>query len=280
MPEILGKHWISCGTSRTKLKWTPIGRIAFGKTIRRSFIRTWMGESTDLGMFVCSWRTRAVLIGIRGRQKMSGKKEKMVPMRKNMMKHLDLDEPTSFLDHVYLGCTQRGWKPNETIIEQYKRMSESCISAGATEKLPGWETLHAKIVAWSFDMEGHARKCVERYLLGWPSIQTRRIWISGRTTTSVLTDCLKKCIWHELEDQTSCGLSANLQEQLQNYRQYCHVGNKVQHCRLGLFQDTLCWRLWGLETRSGPRRKSILRVQRRHWTNAHCRKAPAPIFKK
>ena len=27
----------------------------------------------------------------------------------------DLDEPTSFLDHVFLGCTQRDCKPNEII---------------------------------------------------------------------------------------------------------------------------------------------------------------------
>ena len=58
---------------------------------------------------------------------------------------MDIDEPTSFLDHVYLGCTQRGCKPNETIIEQYKKMGESRISAGATEKLPGWKNLKRKL---------------------------------------------------------------------------------------------------------------------------------------
>ena len=31
------------------------------------------------------------------------------------------------------------------------------------KKLPGWEMLHAKTVAWSYDVEGHAQKCVERY---------------------------------------------------------------------------------------------------------------------
>ena len=42
-------------------------------------------------------------------------------------------------------------------------MFESRISAGATEKLPGWEKPHTRTVAWSYDMEGHAQKCVERY---------------------------------------------------------------------------------------------------------------------
>ena len=38
---------------------------------------------------------------------MAGKKHNMAPMRKKMMKNVDLDEPTLFLDHVYLGCSQR-----------------------------------------------------------------------------------------------------------------------------------------------------------------------------
>ena len=42
-------------------------------------------------------------------------------------------------------------------------MFESRISAGATEKLPGREQLHAKTVALSYDTEGHAQKCVERF---------------------------------------------------------------------------------------------------------------------
>ena len=53
------------------------------------------------------------------------------------MKHVDLDEPTSFLDHVHLGCTQRECKSNEIIIEGFTKMFESRISVGATEKLPG-----------------------------------------------------------------------------------------------------------------------------------------------
>ena len=35
--------------------------------------------------------------------------------------------------------------------------------AGATEKLPGWEKPHAHTVALTYDMEGHAKKCVEMY---------------------------------------------------------------------------------------------------------------------
>ena len=33
---------------------------------------------------------------------MAGKKQNMAPMWKKLMKNVDLDEPTSHLDHVYL----------------------------------------------------------------------------------------------------------------------------------------------------------------------------------
>ena len=39
--------------------------------------------------------------------KLAGKKQNLDPMWKILNKEVDLGEPTSFLDHVYLGCTQR-----------------------------------------------------------------------------------------------------------------------------------------------------------------------------
>ena len=51
--------------------------------------------------------------------KMAGMKQNLAHMWKNLMKDVEVDGPTSFFDHVYLGCTQRECKLNETIIEQY-----------------------------------------------------------------------------------------------------------------------------------------------------------------
>ena len=90
--------------------------------------------------------------------KLAGKKQNIIPMWKVLNKEVDLGEPTSFLDHVYLGCTQR---QSKDIVDNYRTMLESRISAGATEKLPCSENL--RISSWSYDMEGHAKKCVERY---------------------------------------------------------------------------------------------------------------------
>ena len=58
--------------------------------------------------------TRTVLLPIHVDDiKIAGKKQNTAPMRKKLMKNVDLDEPTSLLDHVNLGCTQRECKPNE-----------------------------------------------------------------------------------------------------------------------------------------------------------------------
>ena len=45
-------------------------------------------------------------------------------MRKKLLKNVDLEVPTSFLDHVYQGCTQRQCKPNEDIVNQCGEMFE------------------------------------------------------------------------------------------------------------------------------------------------------------
>ena len=68
--------------------------------------------------------------------KLAGKKQNLDPMWKLLNKEVDLGEQTSFLDHVYLGCTQRQCPISKNIVDNYRTMFESRISAGRTEKLP------------------------------------------------------------------------------------------------------------------------------------------------
>ena len=42
--------------------------------------------------------------------KLTGKQQNINPMWTLLNKEVDLGEPTSFLDHVYLGCTQKKHK--------------------------------------------------------------------------------------------------------------------------------------------------------------------------
>ena len=48
------------------------------------------------------------------------------------MRNVDPAEQTSFLDHAYL---ERECKPNSSVVDEYRKMFESRISAGETEKV-------------------------------------------------------------------------------------------------------------------------------------------------
>ena len=93
--------------------------------------------------------------------KLAGKKQNLDIMWKVLNKEVDLGEPTSFLDHVYLGCTQRQCQTSKDTVDNYRTMFESRISAGGAEKLPFPQNL--RVSSWSYDIACHAKKCVERY---------------------------------------------------------------------------------------------------------------------
>ena len=78
--------------------------------------------------------------------KLAGKKQNIDPMWKVLSKEVDWGEPTSFMDHVYLGCTQRQCEISNDIVDNYRTMFESKISA-----------------VFFVVLRHHAKKCVERY---------------------------------------------------------------------------------------------------------------------
>ena len=137
--------------------------LFMGKSIRDSSIRTRLGKSSKLGMLFVN-REKGLFLSVYVDEKeLSEKKQHLDPMWKKLMKDVDLGEPTSFLDHVYLGCTPRECQTSKDLVDDHRNMFESKISTGATEKLPSFEKLGANISSLSYDMEGHAKICVERY---------------------------------------------------------------------------------------------------------------------
>ena len=66
---------------------------------------------------------------------MAGRKRNIRPTRKIPMKDVDLGDPTSFLDHVFLGCPQSECQMSKGIVDNYRNMFESRIAAGTKEKL-------------------------------------------------------------------------------------------------------------------------------------------------
>ena len=153
-------------------------------------------------------------------------------------------------------------------------MFKSRISAGATEKLPCSENL--RISSWSYDMEGHAKKCVERYCelankmtqqlykVSTPCIddhhfkeeELKSVGELSKVCSQIALKCLylarigrpdmlwsvKKLArsitkWTKACDKRSSRLLSYIHHTCE-YRQYCHVGNTAKQCRLGLFQDS------------------------------------------
>ena len=168
--------------------------------------------------------------------KLAGKKQNIDPMWKLDDKEVDLGEPTSFLDHVHLGCTQRQREISKDIVDNDRIMFKSRNSAGRGEKLSFPQNL--RISSWFYDIVGRAKKCVERYCE-----------LANKTTQQ-----LYKYLLHALMTTTSKKKKHNLLEKSQihalrsvtkwtkacdkrlirlisyihhpcEYKQYCHVGN-------------------------------------------------------
>ena len=205
---------------------------------------------------------------------LAGKKQNLDPMWKVLNKEVDLGEPTSFLDHVYLGCTQRQCEISKDIVDKYRTMFESRISAGRSEKLPFPQNI--RISSWFYDMAGHAKKCVERYCelankttqqlykVSTPCIDDHHFkeeeMKSVGELSQVCSQIVLKCLylarigrldilwsvnklarsitkWTKACDKRLNRLISFIPHTCEN-KQYCHVGNTAKQCRLGLFQDS------------------------------------------
>ena len=197
-------------------------------------------------------------------------------MWKVLVKDVDLGEPTSFLDHVYLRCSPQECQRSKDIVDNCRNMFGSKISAGATEKLLYSEKLGAHIFSWSYDIEGHAKKCVERccefayktieqlYKVATPCMddhQFREEEMDQLEKVSIVcSHIVLKCLYLARIGRPDFLWSVNklaravtkwtttCYKRLSRlisyihhtceYRQHCHVENTAQQCRLGLFQES------------------------------------------
>ena len=175
---------------------------------------------------------------------------------------------------MYLGCTQRQCEKKKDIVDNYRTMFESRISAGATENLPCSENL--RISSRSYDMEGHAKKCVERYCelanrttqqlhkVSTPCIddhhfkeeELKSVGELSKVCSQIVLKCLylarigrPDILWSENKIARSitkrtkaCDKrlthSMSYIQHTSEFKQYCHVGNTTQQSRLGFFQDS------------------------------------------
>ena len=181
-------------------------------------------------------------------------------------KEVDLGEPTSFLDHVFWGYTQRKCEISTDIVDNDRTMFESRISTGRAEKLPFASNL--RISSWFYDMAGHAKKCVERYCelankttqqlhkVSTPCIddhhfkeeETKSVGELSQVCSQIVVKCfylarigrpdifwsvnkLARSItkWTKACEKRLNRLISSIHHTCE-YEQYCHVGNTAKQC--------------------------------------------------
>ena len=85
-------------------------------------------------------------------------------MWKILNKDVDWEESTSFLDHVYFDCTHRQCEWRKILLNKTK--NHVWIQNFRRNK---WEIImfwKLRVSSWSYDMEDHVKKCVER-IVSW-----------------------------------------------------------------------------------------------------------------
>ena len=158
------------------------------------------------------------------------------------------------------------------ILDNYRTMFESRISAEGLEKLPFPQNL--RISSWSYDMAGHAKKCVERYFElankttqqlykeSTPCIddhhfkeeETKSVGELSNTCSQIVLKCLylarigrpdilwsmnklARSItkWIKTCDKRLNRLISNVHHTCE-YKQYCHVGNTANNADWDCFR--------------------------------------------
>ena len=156
MAQIMVQYGRCSRSSWKESVWSSFGRTFMEKAIWEDPFEAWLGENSKLSLCT-SWK-RIILICVCGSHQIGWKEQNIDPMWKVLNKEVDLEEPTSLLDHQDLGCTQRQCQISKDIVGNYRTMFKSWISARRTEKLSSPQNLDGLYV-----MEGHVKKCVERY---------------------------------------------------------------------------------------------------------------------
>ena len=129
-------------SSWAKYVRSSVGRIVMGKAFWESSIGARLGKNSVDEI------------------KLAVKKQNINPTWKVLDKDVDLGESTSFLDRLYLGCTQRQCETSKILLTITEPCSNPEFPQEEQKKNPSLET--PKISTWSYDMEGHAKKWMER----------------------------------------------------------------------------------------------------------------------
>ena len=291
MANILVEHCRSSGSSWATSVWTPTCWIIVRTTIWKNFVGNGIAKSTELGMLVCFTEKQGTMFICICGWHLNGRKEaeygfhvesiwwKMLilmnqhhflimyswdalSVNANRMKIL-WNNTKRCSNHVFLqeqrkcyqgetNLTQKQWRGPMTCRDVLKsalydiaiwqtRRQSSCTSLRVLvdEKFVKKEELESVGELWEVSTQ-IVLKCLYLAQIGKPDI----LWSVNKLALSVTN-------WTQASDRRLARLISDIHH-TRDYRQYCHVGNAAQHCRLGWFQDSAFrWWPWGLEINIG-----------------------------
>ena len=190
-------------------------------------------------------------------------------------KEVDLGEPTSFFDHVYLGCTQRQCEISKDIVDNYRAMFESRISAGGTEKLHArkifvflrgptiWKVMQRN--AWERYCESANKTTQQLYKVSTPCIddhhfrdeELKSVGELSQVCSQIVLKCLylarigrPDILWSVDKFARSITKWTNACDKRLNrlisyihhtceYKQYCYVGNTAKNADWDCFKTPI-----------------------------------------
>ena len=117
---------------------------------------TWVGKSAELGIVFVHRKQGLFLSVYVDDIKMDGKRTECDSHVEES--HENMLMLTNQL-HILITCIWDALNVNVGRTKSTLMITEKC----SNHEFPGWEKPHAKTVAWSYDVEGHAQQCVERY---------------------------------------------------------------------------------------------------------------------
>ena len=210
-------------------------------------------------------------------------RQKLDPMWRVLNQEVDLGEPTSFLDHVHLGCIQRQCEIIKDIVDNYRTMFWISILSGRSGDttisskssyffMVLWFGRSCKEHVWSDIVSRPNRPMQPFYKESLPCIDDHHFKEEIKSVgelSHVCSQIVLKC-WYlarigRLDIQWSVNKLArsitkwtkacdkrlnrliSYFHHIGEYKQYCHVGNTAKQCRLGLFQDCLRGGSWRFE---------------------------------
>ena len=213
----------------------PLAGLLWGKAIWENPIEVRLVKRFPIGNAYSYTVKKGLFLSVYADDiKLAGKKQNIDPMWKVLNKEDDLGEPTSFLDHVYLGLHSKTmWN------KQRQEMCGTILWVGKQDDSTTLQSIYS--MHW------------------WPSFQRRRIEVCRRIVKSIISKFLK-CLylarigrpdilwsvtklarsitkWTKACDKRLSRLISYIHHTCE-YKQCCYVGNTAKQCRLGLFQDS------------------------------------------